>query len=166
MSDLAGIVARDADVPWTAALRPLQVTDEFVWTALYDRRALLALLRETRDALAEVWASIPASFDVADPMVQRHSRALIALGPLLSALAALDEPTPMRPLYLSPSEAVVLRHALMSYRNHIAERNRDDAPYPMSDGFELAAADVLVERLDIMSEAILRDDQRTANPRP
>ena len=69
----------------------------------------------------------------------------------------------MRPLYLSASEAVVLRHALMSYRNHIAERNRDDAPYPMSDGFELVAADTLVERLDIMSERILTDDQRRAD---
>lgn len=68
-----------------------------------------------------------------------------------------------RPLYLQPAEAVVLRHALMSYRNNIAERNRDHAPYPMSDGFELAAADVLVQRLDIMSEAILTDDQRAAN---
>lgn len=66
----------------------------------------------------------------------------------------------MRPLYLSPSEAVVLRHALMSYRNGIAERNHDDAPYPMSDGFELLAADTLVERLDIMSEALLTDNQR------
>ena len=62
----------------------------------------------------------------------------------------------MRPLYLSPSEAVVLRHALMSYRNHIAERRLDP---PMSDGFELVAADTLVARLDGMSEGLLHDDR-------
>jgi hypothetical protein len=65
----------------------------------------------------------------------------------------------MMPLYLSPSEAVVLRYALMSYRNHIAERNRDNAPYPMADGFELVAAETLVARLDMMSEALLSDDR-------
>lgn len=69
----------------------------------------------------------------------------------------------MKPLHLSPGEAVVLRHALMSYRNHIAERNRDNAPYPMTDGFEMLAADTLVERLDILSEGILRDNERAAN---
>ncbi len=68
----------------------------------------------------------------------------------------------MRPLELTPSEAVVLRHALMSYRNGIADRNRGDSPFPMDDGFELSAADSLVQRLDIMSEAILTDDRRAS----
>ena len=66
-------------------------------------------------------------------------------------------------LELWPSEAVVLRHALMSYRNAIAERNRDGAPYPMADGFEMKAADVLIERLDTMSEGLLMDARHAAN---
>lgn len=63
----------------------------------------------------------------------------------------------MTPLYVSPSEAVVLRHALMSYRNHIAERRLDP---PMADGFELVAADTLVARLDAISEGLLTDDRK------
>lgn len=63
----------------------------------------------------------------------------------------------MTPLYLSPSEAVVLRHALMSYRNHIAERRLDP---PMTDGFELVAADTLVARLDMISEGLLHMDRQ------
>jgi len=86
MTDLAAIVARDA-----ACGGPLPDSALPEYQVLADRRALLVLLRETREALAEIWASIPASFDLDDPMVQRHSRALIALGPFLSALAALTE---------------------------------------------------------------------------
>lgn len=69
----------------------------------------------------------------------------------------------MNPLYLSPGEGIVLRHALMSYRNQIAERNRHDAPYPMADGFELLAADGLVARLDMLSERLLTEDRQRAN---
>ena len=65
-------------------------------------------------------------------------------------------------LHLWPSEAVILRHALMSYRNRIAERWREDGPPPMSDGWEMVAADKLIERLDITSELLLTDDRRRA----
>ena len=68
-----------------------------------------------------------------------------------------------RGLELWEAEAVVLRHALMSYRNAVAERNAHGEPYPMSDGFELVAADKLIGRLDIMSERLLTEDRRRAN---
>lgn len=67
----------------------------------------------------------------------------------------------MRPFYLSPSEAVVLRHALMSYRNRLSEQGL--GPYPMSDGFELVAADTMVARLDGLSEELLTEDRRRAS---
>jgi hypothetical protein len=66
-------------------------------------------------------------------------------------------------LELWAAEGVVLRHALMSYRNAIAERNADAAPYPMADGFELEAADKLIQRLDIISERVLTDNRRHQN---
>ena len=97
MTDLAAIVARDADVPWSAALAPLHVTDEYVWTALDDRRALLALLRETRDAASEYlahdgsgikrqdrWAGDFDAFQVHDAR-ERLRTALAALAPVVSA---------------------------------------------------------------------------------
>ena len=61
---------------------------------------------------------------------------------------------------LWPAEAVVLRHALMSYRNRLAKRYGE--PYPMTDGFELRAADTLIERLDILSERLLTDNHRAS----
>ena len=63
-------------------------------------------------------------------------------------------------LELWESEAVVVRHALMSYRNRLAERHAEGAPYPMADGFELVATDKLIERLDIMSERLLAEARR------
>lgn len=51
--DLAAIADRDNQVPWAAALAPLQVTDEYVWQALEDRSNLLALLADARRALEE-----------------------------------------------------------------------------------------------------------------
>lgn len=66
----------------------------------------------------------------------------------------------MPSLELLPAEAVVLRHALMTYRNDLAQR--DFGP-SMGDGFELAAADTLIERLDIMDERLLTDKRRLMN---
>ena len=63
----------------------------------------------------------------------------------------------------SAAECVVLRHALMTYRNGLADRNRDDAPYPIADGFELVVADDLVIRLDAISADLLVRDRETAN---
>ena len=61
--------------------------------------------------------------------------------------------------YATDAEKVVLRHALMSYRNAIATRSRDDALYPMADGFELTVADELVQRLDRESAFRLSHDK-------
>jgi hypothetical protein len=61
---------------------------------------------------------------------------------------------------VTPAETVVLRHALMSYRNGIAERNANNPPYPMTDGFELAVADELIRRLDEESGRRLILDRR------
>jgi hypothetical protein len=44
-------------------------------------------LSELRAAAREVWASIPASYDYDDPMVQRHAKALNALGALVEEYA-------------------------------------------------------------------------------
>lgn len=69
----------------------------------------------------------------------------------------------MKPLHLSPSEGVVLRHVLMLHRNGIANRHHDGLePYPMADGFELRATDALIERLDVLSEEILTENRRGA----
>lgn len=61
--------------------------------------------------------------------------------------------------YMLASEAPVLRHALMSYRNRLTERNADKPP-SMADGFERVTADLLIERLDMMSERLLRRDEK------
>ena len=47
-----------------------------------------AVLAEVRGLLTEIWHSIPSSYDEADPMVQRHARALNAL----QAWAAKETP--------------------------------------------------------------------------
>lgn len=54
--------------------------------ALATRRLALAELWE---AAGEVWASIPSTYDEKDPMVQRHARALNALGAALAKLESL-----------------------------------------------------------------------------
>ena len=51
-------------------------------------RAMSAELRRLRvleTVAAEVWASVPASYDPADPMVVRHAKALNALSSMLRA---------------------------------------------------------------------------------
>ena len=68
----------------------------------------------------------------------------------------------MRPLYLGPGEAIVVRRALMTYRNKIAEGGLNRIYPSPDDGFELLAAAALVQRLDAMSERILVDNDRGA----
>jgi len=84
--DLAGIVARDA--AWT-------LDDLTCYAAQDDRRALLALLRETRDAARFVddgWFVA-----VGESVRLRYASDLPArlntLRAALAAIAALDEPT-------------------------------------------------------------------------
>lgn len=55
------------------------VADQEALIRWWNRRAPDAL----REAAEEVWASIPATYDESDPMVQRHARALLALGAAL-----------------------------------------------------------------------------------
>ena len=97
--DLAGIVERDRDVPWTASFVGEHTpTREVAWQAMDDRRILLGLLRETRTALAQTTNQLvlehgPIGRDRecsgcrADHL-RDSSRALLA------RLAALTDPTP------------------------------------------------------------------------
>jgi hypothetical protein len=61
--------------------------------AACDPQTVLALCADARlgarlrEAAREVWASIPASYDYDDPMVQRHAKALNALGGLVEEYA-------------------------------------------------------------------------------
>ena len=88
---LAGIVARDADVPWSAALQPLQVSEEYVWQTLDDRRALLVLLKETRDALGALSTRHDWQPGIGMCVCHPHDTART----VLPRLAALD-PEPVR----------------------------------------------------------------------
>jgi hypothetical protein len=80
---LADIVARDA-----AFAKQVAAGDLFLQTeaeGATDRHNLLALLRETRDALSALVYVVDSEFE---PEVADADRALLA------RLAALDEPTP------------------------------------------------------------------------
>ena len=47
-----------------------------------------------REGLAEVWASVPGTYNEADPMVKRHAAALNAIRLLLARYDAAVEPQP------------------------------------------------------------------------
>jgi len=88
MTDLAAIVARDA-----ACGGPLPDSVLPEYQVLADRRALLALLRETREALAILYHSVTdgngVRYHAAVPVLHDSRK-------VLDRLAALDEPAPVR----------------------------------------------------------------------
>jgi hypothetical protein len=53
---------------------------------------------------------------------------------------------------VTDAEAVVLRHALMTYRNMIASNDE----HLGGDGFEAAVTDVLIDRLDAEAASIIQ----------
>jgi len=74
-----------------ARLQSVQCTPEIdpgVRGWIEDGKLAAAALAEVRGLLTEIWHSIPSSYDEADPMVQRHARALNAL----QAWAAKETP--------------------------------------------------------------------------
>lgn len=72
-SDPKGIDGHGRNCAYAAAIR---------WAEAAARQ-----VTELRAAAREVWASVPASYDYDDPMVQRHAKALNALGRLVEEYA-------------------------------------------------------------------------------
>lgn len=91
-TDLAGIVARDAQF---LELAPLEdggsLAAQLILDGYRDRRALLVLLRETREALATLYHNVTdgngVRYHAAVPVLHASRKKL-------DALAALAEPTP------------------------------------------------------------------------
>ena len=73
------IECQDCSATLEAGCRWDDDSPELIW----NRRAPDPEKAELVAALREVWESVPVTYDPDDPMVQRHARALNAVGALL-----------------------------------------------------------------------------------